>query len=728
MKLLNWCNRTLVLGYLALFGVVPLILTPWNYELFEFNKMITVYAITIIVTVAFVIKNLLHRRIVINTTLLFPPLLFFIFTQLISSLFSMDPHVSWFGYYSRFNGGMFSLLCYVLLYIIFVSAFRFSKESTDDSDHTIFLPIHRLLLTIMSSITLVALWGVAERLGVDKNWWVQDVQSRVFSTLGQPNWLAAVLCTVMPIGLFFTVIHEKTNEKLLTPRRLVGIGFTVLCFMVLIFTRSRSGFGGFLVASGLFFAISAWLAFQAPKHANSDDRSSFTPRQLGIRALPIGLLLFGFALVHGTHIEQIDRYLYLPSIQARLSPKTTTTEPVSTPTTPTTDTLLTVGGTASTRIRQYVWQGAIKAWLSSPKVFLIGTGTETFAFAFFQHKPIEHNLTSEWDFLYNKAHNEYLNYLTTTGIVGLGSYLVLLIVMGASSVRVITKTSLPFTQRLLVTALFSGWVSILITNGLGFSVVVTQLYLFLIPGIIPLLGSKPTYRIVLSVVPQHVAAIIGTITAIGGVVGIYLVATYWFADLAFAAGYRYIRTGQLPQAYQSLSLATSLRPGEPLFYDELSVLLATMALGAVDAGNATAASTLAEDSIAASNIALSISPNNVNFWKSRTKVYFTFSPLESSFTTRAIESLEKAYSLSPYDPKITYNLAVLYGRLGENERAIDLLTESISLKPNYRDAYVALSIFYEELNQPHLAKAILEEYIQKVDPNDTDFLNRLKEL
>ena len=35
-------------------------------------------------------------------------------------------------------------------------------------------------------------------------------------------------------------------------------------------------------------------------------------------------------------------------------------------------------------------------------------------------------MTSEWDYLYNKAHNEYLNYLTTTGIVGLGTHLLLL--------------------------------------------------------------------------------------------------------------------------------------------------------------------------------------------------------------------------------------------------------------------------------------------------------------
>ena len=84
---------------------------------------------------------------------------------------------------------------------------------------------------------------------------------------------------------------------------------------------------------------------------------------------------------------------------------------------------LEVGGTESGEIRKYVWQGAFNAWKSTPKTMLIGTGTETFAFAFYQFRPVGHNLTSEWDFLYNKAHNEYLNYLATTGIFGLGSYL-----------------------------------------------------------------------------------------------------------------------------------------------------------------------------------------------------------------------------------------------------------------------------------------------------------------
>ena len=69
------------------------------------------------------------------------------------------------------------------------------------------------------------------------------------------------------------------------------------------------------------------------------------------------------------------------------------------------------GGTESGQIRLIVWQGALEIFKHYP---IFGSGVETFAYSYFQYKPISHNLVSEWDFLYNKAHNEFLNYLATT--------------------------------------------------------------------------------------------------------------------------------------------------------------------------------------------------------------------------------------------------------------------------------------------------------------------------
>ena len=122
------------------------------------------------------------------------------------------------------------------------------------------------------------------------------------------------------------------------------------------------------------------------------------------------------------------------------------------------------------------------------------------------------------------------------------------------------------------------------------------------------------------------------------------------------------------------------------------------------------------------------SSNNVNFWKTRTKIYFSFASVDPKFVTAALTALEKAYSLSPLDPKIAYNLAVLHGRLGENDKAIEILKQTVALKPNYRDAYYALDVFYTELKQPELAKAILQEYLKKVDPSDKDFQDKLQAL
>src|SRR5207247_3546380 len=133
------------------------------------------------------------------------------------------------------------------------------------------------------------------------------------------------------------------------------------------------------------------------------------------------------------------------------------------------------GGTDSGKIRKIVWQGAIEIFKHN---LLFGSGVETFAYAYYQYKPIEHNLTSEWDYLYNKAHNEYLNYLATTGLFGLVSYLaiIFLFLFLVSKWLLTNRNHTHETNYLLITALVAGYLSILITNFFGFSVVIINLY------------------------------------------------------------------------------------------------------------------------------------------------------------------------------------------------------------------------------------------------------------
>ncbi|NCU32899.1 MAG: O-antigen ligase family protein [Candidatus Moranbacteria bacterium] len=146
--------------------------------------------------------------------------------------------------------------------------------------------------------------------------------------------------------------------------------------------------------------------------------------------------------------------------------------PIKTTPTTTTETS-TLNITSSGDIRKIVWRGSLDLFSKFP---LFGTGVETFAYSYYWTRPVEHNLTSEWDFLYNKAHNEYLNYLATTGLVGTIPYLFLIFTV----LFYLTKTS---KKSDLSPAILSAFISILITNAAGFSVVTVSLFFFLLPAL-----------------------------------------------------------------------------------------------------------------------------------------------------------------------------------------------------------------------------------------------------
>ncbi len=204
-----------------------------------------------------------------------------------------------------------------------------------------------------------------------------------------------------------------------------------------------------------------------------------------------------------------------------------------------------------------------------------------------------------------------------------------------------------------------------------------------------------------------------------------LLSLAWYADTLYAAGYRASRAGQYEVAADQLSRALTLNPGEPQYADELGSAYAGLVTGAIEEKDATKAAILVKQSLAASDRAIRTSPKNVNFWKTRTKIYYTFSQFDPAFHDAATQALEQAQKFSPNDPKITYNLAILYGRKGDNDKAIDTLKATIHLKSNYRDAYYALWVFYTEVHKSDLARKVLEEYLEKVDPGDKDFQERL---
>jgi len=674
-------DRVIEFAFYLLFFLVPLILTPWNYELFEFNKMMLTYCLAVVILSAWLMRMVLEKKLIFRRTLLDLPLILFLLSQLISTIYSLDQHTSLWGYYSRFNGGLFSTLTFILLYWAFVA--NMNKEKT-------LLSIRYLLYTT----ALVSLYGLAEHFGIDAQYWVQDVQRRVFSTLGQPNWLAAWLVALLPLAWALAFTQEKLFQK----KQLVLLGylFSSLLYLCLLYTKSRSGFIGFAFAYAAFWGLV--LIFHRQKI-----------KEILKRLVILNLILLVISLLVGTPWTFSVR-----EVTQKIKPQPETTISTETELPP----LITESG----EIRQIVWQGAIDIWKNHP---FFGTGVETFAYAYYEYRPRAHNDVSEWDFLYNKAHNEYLTILANTGLAGLITYLGFISLFLFWTLKQIIKKK---AKDYLLTALFAGYLSLLVTDFFGFSVVATSLLFFLIPALVFTLVSepKPQTEVKKEKEIETKQWLVMLVIACLGLFLLLQLAQIWYADTRFALAEKLNQSAWYEKASQELQTAIRLRPDEPYFHNEMATALAGIATLEKEAS---LAGQLAETAISQSDIALKTSPAHLNFWKNRAKMLISLSSLDPQYQQAALSVLLHTAEMAPTDAKIFYNLGLLYVYLGQKGTAMETLEKTIELKPNYTQARYQLAQLYLEKGEKLKAREQLEYILEKIDKDNLEakeLLNQIK--
>jgi len=649
--------------FLALVSFTPLIFTQSNSELFELPKMYFVYLLTALIT-TFHLINVFQKKVPFRKkTFLDIPILLFFISQVISTYYSIDPHTSFFGYYSRLNGGLLSLICYIILYFI-LSVYINSDFKKKIIDFSLF------------SAFLVSIYAIAQHFGIDKNLWVQDVQSRVFSTLGQPNWLAAYLCILIPFS-----IHKFINSKTLL-KKFYFLSLTSIFYISFLFTKSKSGIIACLVSLIIYFVI---YFFQ-----NLKNKSSFKKA-----IILIIFFIFSSILINNPIKDQI------------FPQKSNSSSTIN-------DQSSKILITSSGDIRKIVWTGAIDLWKKFP---IFGTGVETFAYSYYWTRPVEHNLTSEWDFLYNKAHNEYINYLATTGAVGFLTYCFIIIVILINCLKKIKSEPL----SLIVLVSFS---SILITNFAGFSVVVTSLFFFLLPALlIPSSEANcPTCPVKGRWFRNSGTGWVLTIILI--IISFFFIKKiifFYTADIAYNQSEKYDSQNNYQTAISFAQTSHQLNPNEPLYTDKLATIYSKIALS-------TGKQEYVDQAINYSDLTIKTSPGNINFWKQRAQTYLYLSGVNTKYFSDSITALTNAANLAPTDPKIFYSLGQFLETASLTDQAIPYYQKAIELKPNYDYAYFALGKIYLSQKENELAKKNLQKTIDYSYPTNAEAQKLLENL
>lgn len=577
----------------------------------------------------------------------------------LSTLFSIDKHLSVFGYYTRLNGSLITTVCYLIIFFI-VSTVITKKEA-----------IEGIKFLVLSAL-FVSLWGIPGHFGYDPNCyiltnkftatcWREEFRPtlRIFSTFGQPNWLGAFLTMSIPLALSI-VFTTKGFQKIffLFSSQVILLG--------LIFTNSRSSFLSLIISLFIFFGF---LGIHKTK-------ANFPSILIFLFGSILLLSFFGKPLWE-RNLEAIRQNLFFT--QKTQVQKTNQEITATTTIKPPTSTSLESGGTESGTIRIIVWKGAINIFKNFP---ILGTGPETFATTYYRYRPAEHNQTTEWNFLYNKAHNEYLNYLANTGILGFLAYIALLASILFLVVKNIVRSQ--NQSKIIQIGLLSSVVSYLIVNFFGFSVTTTSLTFFIIPAISYLIADRKSEQILK--IPKKIFIPDSVLVSFVFILFLFLLVTVsriFLSDTYYARYQKEIGGGKILKALKNIQTATETSPYlEPLYYAELGYAASLASENSFDNDKKSYAD-LAEKSTAT---ALTNSPNNLSLWRKAQSTYFELSLSNPKYLNLALNAGKVTTQLAPTDPAAYYNLGLIQKTASQKEDARKSFTKALELKPDYLEA------------------------------------------
>lgn len=627
IQIKNALNRAIWLVFLSLAIFTPLIFTSANTELYEVPKMSFVYFGACLLFALTAFKFIFEKTLIFPKNPIVTLMLAFVAIQAVSTLTSIDKFTSIFGYPTRLNGGLISQIAY---FTIFVCALI-----NLDSPKTI-----KLALASCITALTVSIIGILSHFGYDltclaltgnisSSCWQAEFNPtlRIFSTLGQPNWLAAYLVLIIPVSLSFLFTASKKLQKITL------LLFSFFLILALIFTGSRSGAAGLIVSLLIFFTLNG-------------KRLIVKNRKIFFTSIILFIILsitFGSALM------------------MRLGQSLTRQKTVE-------------GGTETGQIRLIVWQGALNAFKKSP---ILGHGPETFAYSYSKFRPLAHNQTTEWNFFYNKAHNEFLNYLANIGLLGTLLYLAFLL---TSLYQIfITSQNRSNPQAYLAKAVFCSIIGYHVSIFFGFSTVVTQLTMFLLMAQALPRNKINLIRIKLSLNKTLRVIILILVTAsslwlISYVLRIYL------ADIF----YNRSKNLEGEESLKAVFMAVEIFPGQnPFYFSDLAQSSANFAANLEEVQSREVFAKTADTFAAKAN---TLMPNNFIIQRRLINTYILLNSINGQHLQELKRLQERLIALAPTDPQTYLTSAKIEIALSNRQKAQEYLNYALKLKPDYIEA------------------------------------------
>ncbi|HXQ20740.1 MAG TPA: O-antigen ligase family protein [Candidatus Acidoferrales bacterium] len=372
-------------GWLAALIVVPVLFNQLSERTFDEDKVGLLRAIAIVVLVGLIIWSVEEGRGALavagrplRRVPLIKPVVALAAAYVVSTAFSVAPRISFWGAYLRTQGTYTWLSCVTLFCAVVLLARR--REHTE-----------RLVNAALLASLPAAVYGLVQHFGDDPIHWGTQVTGRVVGTQGNAVFLAAFLIMVVPLTLARMIdqmaqAFERRGAVRFRPALLAAVYVLLLVvqLLALVFTQSRGPFIGLLaglLVFGLVFALyhrARWLL-------------------LATTALAVGGLLFLLALnFRYAPLAGLSRVNYVNRLNYLFNSEQ---------------------GTG--KVRTLIWQSAVELLAADPLRDIAGYGPEALYLVFSPFYPAELAHVEDRKVEPDRAHNETLDALIMTGVVGM---------------------------------------------------------------------------------------------------------------------------------------------------------------------------------------------------------------------------------------------------------------------------------------------------------------------
>jgi len=417
-------------------ALVPLVIFKDFISPFHFGKVVVFRSIIDVLFVFYLVLVWHNRSYLPSRNLIFWSVGVFTAVFGLTTLTSIQPYDSFWGYLERM-GGFWSFLHYFAYFIILTSVFRNKEDWTRLINFALFVGF------------LSALYGFGQK--TNNSFFVgSGGRGRIFGTIGNAALFAGyeLIIAFLALTLFFS------KDRISGWGRIFYATVFLASSIALLMTATRGAILG--LAIGVFTFFTLYMVLNKSRK---------------LRTAFIWVVTFIIAAVFVSQIFKDSKFITGSRYLVRVTDFSFSSYTVQT--------------------RFWAWEAGLKGWQESPKTILLGWGPENFNIPFSKNFNPNFYVGPGSETLFDRAHNMFVEILVTMGVVGFAAYVAIFYFLLRSLWRLLwhkLRENLK-DEAIYYAGLFSLIVAYIIHNFFFFDTSANFILFFTVLGLISFLSS-----------------------------------------------------------------------------------------------------------------------------------------------------------------------------------------------------------------------------------------------